>query len=188
MSQVGDDSDEPWATALVTSPATASRMALSTDTSDPKSTLSLTSSQRSGALSRNDSTLSYYRDISDADVFGGGSRSNRSGIPRRPKRGYQDISIDPHLDAQFQGFTFKNVYGLEEHNRGIKEKVKIGQEKEPDESLPSSTMSSGRNSLIDRLVAGYRPALDPSSSQVAVGPEILIAPSGTVADNSNKDK
>ncbi|TPX69311.1 hypothetical protein SpCBS45565_g02508 [Spizellomyces sp. 'palustris'] len=166
---------------FATSPIGADATGALQSDSTPISMLSLEFSRKaSGALPRHDSTLSYYRDVSEADMLARGSRP--SGQRRRPAR-FNDISHDfsaVSLDADFQEFTFKNVHGLEEHNRGMREKVKqqeleedIGQE-DPAASPSRTRNSSGRNSLVERLVAGYRPSQEAG---------IVIGPTGGLGPN-----
>ncbi|KND05118.1 AGC protein kinase [Spizellomyces punctatus DAOM BR117] len=164
--------------------------------SAPISMLSLEFSRKaSGALPRHDSTLSYYRDVSEADMLARGSRP--SGQRRRPAR-FNDISRDfsaVSLDADFQEFTFKNVHGLEEHNRGMREKVKqqeleddIGQE-DPGASPSRTRNSSGRNSLVERLVAGYKPSQEAGlviGPAGGLGPNVPVGSTGLSTQCSEK--
>ncbi|KAJ3022022.1 hypothetical protein HKX48_007177 [Thoreauomyces humboldtii] len=131
-------------------------------------------------LGRRDSTLSYYRDKPDSSEPSGPSSRGAGGFrpgpaPTRraktPRREADDVPRNfsgVSLDAQFQEFTFKNVYNLEEHNMDIKQKAaseRIEECSRPASPEPSRKRvgSSGKTSLVsmksDKAVASLAPAV-----------------------------
>ncbi|KAJ3282187.1 hypothetical protein HK104_011050 [Borealophlyctis nickersoniae] len=141
----------------------------------------------SPTLSRNDSTLSYYRDAAAEDFkpLSGPARGRMERLKgvdcgsgrNRPKveEGSEELvkiirnMSTASLDTQFQEFTYKNVDGLEEQNRDVR--TSFGDVRGPgwkrDSAPPSPVVESRADGSVDpdsRSLGGSSMGLDSTGS------------------------